>query len=99
MSNEAPLPGPMTRRGKGVSVLKLRFPRLVKTLRVLAFAATILVLMGGLYVHRASSQLGEQLVEVGDLLMQYDRAEHQDGVRTVLVNGQQMHFSSGVSAS
>lgn len=92
-----PLPGPMSRRGKRVSLLTLRFPRLVKTLRVLAFASVLLILMGGLYVHRASSQLGEQLMDVGDLLMQYDRADHQDGTRTVLLNGQQMHFSSGVS--
>ncbi len=99
MANEgsAPLPGPMSRRGKRVSLLTLRFPRLVKTLRVLAFASVLAVLMGGLYVHRASSQLGEQLLEVGDLLMQYDRADHQDGTRTVLVNGQQMHFSSGMT--
>lgn len=94
---DSPLPGPMSRRGKRVNPLTLRFPRLVKTLRVLAFASFVLALSGGLYVHRANSQMGEQLMEVGDLLMEYDRADHQDGTRTVLLNGQEMHFSSGVS--
>jgi hypothetical protein len=97
MTDQSPLPGPMSRRGKRVSLLTLRFPRLVKTLRVLAFASVVLLLSGGLYAHRASSQLGEQLMDVGDLLMQYDRADHQDGTRTVLLNGQQMYFSSGVT--
>lgn len=93
----APLPGPMSRRGKPVSVFALRFPRLVKAIRLLTFATALAVIGSGIYVHRASSQLGEQLVDMGELLMQYDRADHQDGTRTVLVNGQQMHFSSGVS--
>jgi hypothetical protein len=99
MSNEAqaPLPGPMSRRGKRVGVMSLRFPRLIKTLRVIAFASVVLMVCGGLYVRRAHSQLGEQLVDVGELLMQYDRAAHQDGTRTVLVNGQEMHFSSGMT--
>lgn len=96
-SADAPLPGPMSRRGKRVNPLTLRFPRLVKTLRVIAFASFVLLLSGGLYAHQASSQLGEQLMDVGDLLMQYDRADHQDGTRTMMVNGQRMFFSSGVS--
>jgi hypothetical protein len=99
MDNEAqtPLPGPMARRGKRVNPVALRFPRLIKLLRVVGLASAIAVMMGGLWAHRASSQLGEQLLDMGDLLMQYDRADHQDGTRTVLVNGEQMHFSSGVT--
>src|SRR6185369_5096621 len=91
MDNEAqtPLPGPMARRGKRVNPIALRFPRLIKTLRVIGFASVLAVMMGGFYVHRASSQLGEQLLDMGDLLMQYDRADHQDGTRTVVVNGEQ----------
>jgi hypothetical protein len=96
-ATNAPLPGPMSRRGKRVNPITLRFPRLVKALRVVTFAVALVALGGGFWVHRASSQLGEQLTEVGDLLMQYDRADHQDGTRTVLVNGQQMYFSSGVT--
>jgi hypothetical protein len=96
-SDATPKPGPMGRRGKRINVFAYRFPRFIKVVRVTTLLATILVCFGAFSLHRASGQLGEQLLTMGDVLMQYDRAEHQDQTRVVLVNGQQMRFSSGIS--
>lgn len=96
-SSPETLPGPMTRRGKRPNLFALRFPRLVKAARLGAFAATVVALVGGVQLHRAQSQMGEQLVGVGQALMQYADADHQDGARTVQMNGAQVHFSSGMT--
>ncbi len=101
MSDErksAPLPGPMSRRGKRVNLFTLRFPRVLKFARVAALLTTILVLVGGFRLHRASGQFGEQLLDVGELLMEYDNADHQDGTRVILLNGEQMRMSSGITS-
>ena len=91
------LAGPMSRRGKRPNLFVLRFPRLVRTLRVVSFAAVVLAIAGGFQLRQAHSQMGEQLLDAGQLLMGYANAERQDGARTVLVNGEQMHFSTGVT--
>ena len=97
-NTESPsIAGPMSRRGKRPNLFVLRFPRLVRTLRVVAFGAVVLAIAGGFQLRQAHSQMGEQLLDAGQLLMGYANAERQDGARTVLVNGESMHFSTGVT--
>jgi hypothetical protein len=91
------LPGPMSRRGKRPNLFVLRFPRLVRTLRVITFGACVLLALGAFQLHRVHGQMGERLVDTGQLLMGYANAEHQDGTRAVVVNGETIHFSSGVT--
>lgn len=96
-SEKSVLPGPMSRRGKRPNLFALRFPRVIKLARVIALFATILVVVGGVRLHSASGQLGEQLIDMGELLMEYDNADHQDGTRLILLNGEQMRMSSGIT--
>ena len=90
----APSPkGPMSRRGVGLFTLAGR--RLAPFVRVSMFVAT-LVALGSVYaIHRVEGQVGEQLVSMGEMLMQYDDAAYQDQTRVLRLNGQPLRFSSG----
>jgi len=71
--------------------------RLPKVLRLAAFS--VVVLGGVLFAlyRRAEGQLAESLLGAGSQMMMLADAERQDTPREVLVNGQRVHFSSGVA--
>jgi hypothetical protein len=92
-TNEPAPKGPMARRGVGLFTLVGR--KLAPYVRVSLFVAT-LVALGSVYaIHRVEGQVGEQLVSMGELLMQYDDANYQDQTRVLSLNGQPLRFSSG----
>src|SRR5437868_8531554 len=90
--------GPMARKAKSGGFFKnrlfearflaTRVPRLVRLARLTTFLVCLFVLGMGAYAHRVQSQVGERLVNAGELLMRYDDAERQDRTRVMEVNGQ-----------
>jgi hypothetical protein len=99
--------GPMARKGNAGSFfsrrlfearyLATRMPRVVRLARLTTFLVCLAAIGSSLYVHRVHSQMGEQLVSAGELMMRYDNAERQDHTRVMEVNGQTIQFSSGVT--
>jgi hypothetical protein len=71
--------------------------RLVRAGRVAAYVATVALILVGALVWHARAQLGEQLLDAGTAMLAYEGAHRQDSRRTLLFNGQEIHFSSGMT--
>lgn len=65
--------------------------------RVVLFGSTLALGMGALGYSHVRGQVGEQMLDVGELLMRYDQAERQDRPRELHFNGQTLMFTSGTS--
>lgn len=104
---QAVQPGPMGRKGQRAGFLRNRLfearllasqmPRLVRAARLSTFVICLGAISTMFYAHRVHTQYGEQLLGAGELLMRYQGAERQDQTRVMEVNGQSIHFSTGVT--
>lgn len=107
-STESAPKGAMARKGRRgfwasrifeARFLATRAPRLVKAARLGTFVLCLAALAMTFYARRVHSQLGERLMGAGELMMRYEAADHQDATRTMMVNGQPIMFSTGVTQS
>lgn len=69
----------------------------MKVVRLMTFVAVLAALGVGVTFSRVRGQVGEQMIAMGENLMQYDRAERQDAPRELRLNGQSMMVTSGTS--
>jgi hypothetical protein len=74
-----------------------RTSRWVKAGRVAVFGSTLAVVMSGVGYSRVRGQVGEQMLDVGELLMRYEAADRQDTPRELHFNGQTLMFTSGTT--
>jgi hypothetical protein len=65
-----------------------------KIARLSAFVTVLWVLCIGVMVWQARADMNESLMDFGVQMMQYAGAERQDAPRTLLLNGQEMRFST-----
>ena len=85
--------GPLAKKGALVTPgMRTRF---AQVLRVSGFVALLLVIGGFAEYQHVSGQVGEQLVSLGDRLMDYEGATSSDETREVVFNGQSLRFSTG----
>lgn len=85
--------GPMARKGASIgSALRRRGGQILRLTTFLTFLA---VLGGFATYQRVAGQVGEQLVSLGDRLMDYQGATSRDETREVQFNGQSLRFSTG----
>lgn len=68
-----------------------------KILRVTALGVVLLAIAGAFSYQRARGQIGESLLGAGAQMMLMADAERQDAPRRMLINGQRIHFSTGVA--
>ncbi len=57
----------------------------------------VAALAGGWLYHSARAQIDENLLSLGARMMAYDGASHQDAPRDLLINGQVLRLSSGMT--
>ncbi len=69
----------------------------MKAVRLMTFVAVLAAIGVGVTYSRVRGQVGEQMIAMGENLMQYDRAERQDAPRELTLNGQAMMVTSGTS--
>lgn len=86
-------PGPMAKKGGLVTAGMRR--RAGQVLRMCGFLTALAVIGGFAGYQRVSGQVGEQLVSLGDRLMDYEGATSRDETREVQFNGQSLRFSTG----
>ena len=66
-------------------------------LRLLAFVLAVTTVVTLVSYRRAGAQLDEAMLELGDGLMEYDAARHQDAPRGLVMNGQRLFLRSGTT--
>jgi hypothetical protein len=71
-----------------------RFPKIV---RLTTFLVVVGAVLGFVSYQRARGQLGEAMMSAGSQMMMLAEAEHQDAPRQVVINGQRIHFTSGMA--
>lgn len=102
MTDEQPSPAavqPPSPVGAGRRTLKVR-PEgvLPKVVRLATFLACVTCVFGVVGYRRVRGQLGESLLGAGAQMAMVDDVERQDAPRRLLLNGQEVHFSTGVSS-
>jgi hypothetical protein len=85
--------GPLARKGHLITPGMRR--RAGQVLRMCGFLATLTVIGVFAEYQHVSGQVGEELVSLGDRLMDYEGASSRDETREVVFNGQSMLFSTG----
>ena len=68
---------------------------LLRSALVVGFVALV---AGGWAYHSARAQMDENLFSLGAQMMAYDQADHQDAPRDLVLNGQVMRLSSGMTS-
>ena len=68
-----------------------------KAARLGLFAFCVVAIAAGMGYSEVRSQVGEQLIGVGENLMRYGDAAHQDAPRRIVLNGQTLWLSTGVA--
>lgn len=91
-------PARRVQRPSALRLLASRFPTTVKLLRLTTFVVVLVMLAFGFRVHQVRGQLDERMIELGQVMMRYEGAIRQDETRVVQINGEQLRFSSGVTA-
>src|SRR5262249_4743435 len=69
-----------------------------KVLRLYFFLAFLSVVIGGMTLLRAKANVSELLLSVGEQVLVYDDALHQDRPRALLINGERMYVRSGLTS-
>lgn len=85
--------GPLAKKG-GLTTPGMR-RRAGQILRLGAFLAVLVAVGGFAEYQHVSGQVGEQLLSLGDRLMEYEGATSSDETREVVFNGQSLQFSTG----
>lgn len=91
-------PGPRRVQRPGVlQLIRGRFGNLAKLARLTTFVIVVALLGFAFRAHQVRGQLDERMLQMGDVMMRYDGAIRQDETRVVMINGEQLQFSTGVT--
>jgi hypothetical protein len=74
-----------------------RFGLAIKMARLTTFVVVVALLGFGFRAHQVHGQLDERMLQMGEVMMRYEGAIRQDETRVVMINGEQLQFSSGVT--
>jgi len=89
-----------TRKVQRPGVLRLirsRFGIAIKMARLTTFVVVVVLLGFAFRAHQVHGQLDERMLQMGEVMMRYDGAIRQDDTRVMMINGERLQFSSGVT--